>query len=246
MIPKTFHQIWVGDKPIPDELLRQAATWRTHHPEWRTVLWAERPEEMPTGVWETVRGLPPIINQWLYENLARYIGARAVLAGRSDILRYEIIARFGGVYLDMDVECFEPIDELLEGVRLFVCDQYNAGCGNYMFGAVPNHPAMWSAVRELDAKRREADQRFAREDKTHGGHDLCPVLQFTGPSHLNPILRRHPDLVIFPYQLFNPLIPYADRSRVTRWPAAAMGNHNYYGSWYDRPLKDPPKEFTDG
>ena len=39
------------------------------------------------------------------------------LAERADVLRYEILRRHGGVYVDVDVECLRPLDDLLTGVR---------------------------------------------------------------------------------------------------------------------------------
>ena len=36
------------------------------------------------------------------------------MAAKSDIFRYEICARFGGVYIDADFEPLRPIEPLLE------------------------------------------------------------------------------------------------------------------------------------
>ena len=67
----------------------------------------------------------------------------------------------GGVYLDTDVNCFKRIDDLLDGVNLFVSDERAiepewAACpGNYMFGAEKGSPAMWTVVRELTGNLRK-------------------------------------------------------------------------------------------
>ena len=68
---------------------------------------------------------------------------------RSDILRLELVHRFGGVYVDTDVECLRPIDPLLEGVTFFV-ERLNSGRLTHpIMGAVPEHPLLGRAIREM-------------------------------------------------------------------------------------------------
>ena len=51
-------------------------------------------------------------NEWnLDNNLAR----------KSDLLRLQVLYNHGGVYLDTDMECIKPIDELLNGYRFVMC-----------------------------------------------------------------------------------------------------------------------------
>ena len=44
----------------------------------------------------------------------------AFRTSRSRLARYEVVHRFGGVYLDADVEYARPLDPLLRGVRDFL------------------------------------------------------------------------------------------------------------------------------
>ena len=38
MIPKIIHQLWVGPKKPPLQLME---TWKTNHPDWQYMFWNE-------------------------------------------------------------------------------------------------------------------------------------------------------------------------------------------------------------
>lgn len=232
MIPTIFHWVWIGPDPVPAKDLLWIKGWKDKHPDWECRLWAENPDLVRKH--NDLCGLrtfplPPLINFEVYERIEEWVTGRAILAARSDIIRMELIARHGGVYLDTDVECFKNISPLLEGVDLFISDEWGPSPGNYMFGARPNHPALWTAVREL----KGSAEKMAKVN----------AVFLAGPQYLNPQMRKHDDCVIFPYPLFNPLCAYDDPGKVTSWPSCAYGNHRYDGKWYDRVKRDPPAEF---
>src|SRR4028118_181905 len=110
MIPRQFHWVWVGPARLPAKDEAWMQSWRTRHPGWQCIIWAEHPENVSLEGFET-RSLPPLANQRFYDGIEQWVTGRAVLASRSDIVRYEVIARSGGIYLDTDVECFGNINE---------------------------------------------------------------------------------------------------------------------------------------
>ena len=56
---------------------------------------------------------------------------------RSDIIRLEVLFRFGGVYVDTDVECLRPIDPLLrEGADFFAAYMRPGTVNNAVIGSV--------------------------------------------------------------------------------------------------------------
>ncbi len=229
MIPKQFHWVWVGSDPLPDPDKQWMSSWKGKHPDWRCLIWAEHPENIVLDGFE-VRPLLPLANQRFYDGIGQWVHERAARAAKSDLVRYEIIARHGGVYLDTDVECFANIEEVLENVNLFRAEEWGPNYGNWMFGAAPNHPQMWTIVRELAAH-------------LHSGQAEMNVLEATGPGYFCRQIDRHPDCVIYPHMLFNPLHAYNDPDQVTKWPEVSLANHRYDGKWYDRQKNNPPQEF---
>lgn len=92
-IPKIIHQIWIGPKDFPNKYSVWANSWKKFNPSWDYMFWTE--VEINKLV---------LKNQKLYD-MSENIGYK------SDIARYEILERYGGIYVDTDFECIRPIPE---------------------------------------------------------------------------------------------------------------------------------------
>ncbi|HRQ73263.1 MAG TPA: hypothetical protein PLU35_09570 [Phycisphaerales bacterium] len=78
-VPRVFHQVWLGGD-VPEGLLRVQQRMLELHPGWEHVLWTE----------DT---LPPLINAEQFDEAPEP-------QFKADVARYELLARFGGVYVD--------------------------------------------------------------------------------------------------------------------------------------------------
>jgi hypothetical protein len=125
MIPKVLHRIWVGGT-MPDQYRQYGEAWEKLHPGWSFRLWTD--EDFRDG-WLT--------NQYLFDNAEKYVPADAVGQFRSDVARYEILYRFGGVYVDCDVEPLKNFDELLDVEAFAGWEQTSLYVGNTVIGGVP-------------------------------------------------------------------------------------------------------------
>ena len=134
-IPKVFHRVWLGGKPMPKEFADWGESWIELHPGWTMKLWTE----------ET---LPKLVNEYQYK--------RAIcLAQRADVVRYEIMQKHGGVYVDCDIECVRNIEPLLEDCDLAVTSNLAKDTpewlSNGIFACTKGHPAMGELVLRLPA-----------------------------------------------------------------------------------------------
>jgi hypothetical protein len=69
---------------------------------------------------------------------------------RADILRLEILYRHGGVYLDTDLECLRPLDDVL-GDQGFVGVCHKPGrITNTAIASVPQHPLLQEALDNVN------------------------------------------------------------------------------------------------
>lgn len=84
-----------------------AAGWQRLHPDWEYRLWSDRDVEELS-----------LHNQDLYDR-AEELCPNFSGQLKSDILRYELLNQFGGVWVDTDFECLRSIDDLLDGVACF-------------------------------------------------------------------------------------------------------------------------------
>jgi len=99
LIPRIFHRMRLSDDQLPADAPRFAESWRRHHPAWEFREW-------------TIDNLPQFRNRDLFDSSPN-------TGHRSDILRYELLEQFGGIYVDLDFECRRPLDPLLIGVNAF-------------------------------------------------------------------------------------------------------------------------------
>jgi mannosyltransferase OCH1-like enzyme len=190
LIPRLVHHVWVGADPFPDEFAAYRQTWADHHPGWKLHLWTE--ENLPTGAQR----------REVYDRLRNP-------AERSDILRFELLWRFGGVYVDCDFECLRSIEPLLAGVELFAGYRKPGRANNALIGSVPRHPLLARALEEI------------RPRTTYGPVDK----EGTGPPFLDRMLAEFPGVTIFEPRVFYP--------RTHKARAEAYAIHHRGRAWKD-------------
>jgi mannosyltransferase OCH1-like enzyme len=157
LIPRVFHQIWLGPDPFPAEYAGYQQTWIAHHPGWELRLWTE--DTLPAGL---SRGE-------VYERL------RAP-AERANILRLELLQRHGGVYVDTDFECRRSIEPLIEDADLFITLAKPGRVNNALMGSRPGHPAL------AEALERVQPVEFFGHDKAGTGTRFLDTLLLDRPG----------------------------------------------------------------
>jgi len=186
VIPKKIHQIWIGGK-IPDKFKRLSETWTQFNPDWEYKLWGD----------EDIEGLN-MINKKLYDR-AKNVGIK------SDILRYEILYKFGGICPDTDFECLKSFNDLIY-LNLFTGNGYSTFphvyCG--LIGTIPEHEIFKRVLTELKNK-----------ENSKIDIDFNQILHFSGPDffskilfgYLNETISNQKNIVVFPRLFFYPMSP---------------------------------------
>lgn len=179
VIPKIIHQIWVGPNTPPAIFKDSQESMKRLHPEWEYKLWTDA----------DIPGFK-LYNQEFYDAAKNY-GAKA------DILRYEILSRYGGVYLDIDFVCIRPLDVLLQ----YDAWATNAGgdFANGAIGAVPGHPILEDTILSL-------------KDSWNAHKEAGDVIDSVGPRHLERsfmkfVGNKDMNIIVFPTDFFYPLLP---------------------------------------
>ena len=190
-IPKVIHQIWLHGE-LPDIYQEFRDRWMRLHPEWSFRMWSE--DE-----------LVPLMNRPEYDAFGEAMF-------KADIARYEILVQFGGVYIDVDVVPFRPIDPLVRGTDHFLIAEQMTIITNCVMGASPNHPLLWAVIRELPHNVRALPHH----------HGLLRV----GPHYLTRVVEeRFRDALVLPPEVFCP-VSYGELDRASpRFHPAAYGAH---------------------
>jgi mannosyltransferase OCH1-like enzyme len=135
-IPKVIHQIWIGG-PVPVAFKPYMESWVQLHmgPEWQYKLWTD--EDVKTF---------NLYNQHFYD-ISENPGIR------SDLLKWEIIYRYGGVYVDVDFEALSALDELHYMYDFYTAlqplDTQYAQLGAALFAAHPLHPILKHCIETV-------------------------------------------------------------------------------------------------
>jgi mannosyltransferase OCH1-like enzyme len=135
MIPKIIHQVWIGDQSKrPQQYIN---TWKVRNKKWEHILWTE--ENLPKD----------LINQNKIDEIPEY-------CGKADIIRYELLHRYGGFAIDADAVCVKPLEDFLIKNDSFTCyenEQVRQGllAVGYM-GATQGNELMGHMVNEISQK----------------------------------------------------------------------------------------------
>lgn len=182
-IPKHIHQYWNG-KNAPYALMKHC---RDMHPDWNYTLWTP----------ETIDKLPLFHNRDMFHQYGK-----GEINGQSDIVRFSVLREMGGVYIDADTLCLQPLDPFLKygffasyemkgNLQSNIPESELVATG--VIGGVAQHPILIQLTDQL-------------ENKSVSG----PAWKQVGPHYMMRILAKcshcnaSGDVHILPYHTFVP------------------------------------------
>ena len=138
-IEKIIHQVWIGSKKMPIEWMN---TWKEKNPSFEYVLWDE----------EKINKLK-LKNRDKYD----YFVSKEIYHGAVDIVRIEILDKFGGIYIDADSICLESIEnEFFIEKDFFAVKEYEGRIANGTIGAIKGHSILKEYIKRIsEAKKIE-------------------------------------------------------------------------------------------
>jgi hypothetical protein len=229
-IPRILHQTWKSAR-VPEPLAGFQARWQALHPDFEYRLWTDAQNDA------FVRSDFPELHA-LYRSFTREIY-------RADMVRCLYLLRFGGVYVDLDVEPLRPLDGFLANrgdcvlgaepeVHAWKRRGKSVMACNAIMASAPGHP-FWLRMMEEIARRA-----------AHAGGEPVGV---TGPLCLDAVFEAHgrelgvevsePD-AFFPLpDLDAQSLPLDARSRkhfhrmreLQLYPSSSFGVHHWAHTW---------------
>lgn len=96
-IPQILHIVWVGSNQKPETFDGYVSKWRELMPHWNIRVW----------------GNDDITEEHFPSDIVEKIHMTTGGAQKCDIMKYHIIEKYGGVYIDADVEPHRSLDPII-------------------------------------------------------------------------------------------------------------------------------------
>lgn len=210
MIPKIIHYCWFGGKSKPEEFNKYLESWKRYCPNYEIKEWNES-------------------NFDLNENdYCREAYEAKKWAFVADYARLKVLEKYGGIYMDTDVELIRPLDKLLY-YNAFMCFEEKNSISIGTLGSEKNSPVIKDFLSEY------TNRHFKKNDGTFN--------MVTNLKIITPILVQKYGLtlngekqVLNPNILILPMESFIAKDFLTGWIVAddtTYAIHHYTASWYD-------------
>ena len=121
-IPKIIHYCWFGPKPIPDLEKSCIKTWKKYFPDYELKFWNEDTFDINAS------------------KFTREAFNKKYYAFVSDFARAVILRKYGGIYLDTDIEILSNFENLLYDHDAVLGFENRTFVGTALMAFIPNHP----------------------------------------------------------------------------------------------------------
>lgn len=210
-IPRIIHYCWFGHGEKPDLVKKCIESWKEHLHEYHIVEWNEENFD--------INSLPYVKEAYEAKKYAFV----------SDYVRVYALYRYGGVYLDTDVEVFKNFDDLLHHESFWGFEQENY-IATSTIGAAKGNPIIEIFLDSYKGKK------FIKEDGSYD--DLTNVAIVSGILEKQGLILngQHQEFAglaaFYPQTYFSPYDYINCRKFITENTYAM---HHFYKSWL------PPK-----
>lgn len=185
-IPRLIHRVWFGPREMPADYVEYGRLWREMNPRWHLIDWD----------YATV---PQIINQDLFDGCGdTWIpipgaakSTSIIQVAQADLMGYELLHSFGGLYVNTDMEPLRPIPEaLLEHDIVLANEIDNWLISNAWMMSVPGHPLIRAVIDAIPGNIQVESRSIDWQ---------------TGPKLLTRIKEeRFPETPVLPARYCNP------------------------------------------
>jgi inositol phosphorylceramide mannosyltransferase catalytic subunit len=162
-----LHQMWVGP-PMPDLYRKWADELRAMHPGWEYRLWGD-----DDFGW--------LANQDVYDMADRIVPGHKVGQLKSNVARYEILSRYGGIWLDADIQPLRPLDSVWGPEAWAGWERQDEWVGTSVMGGTAGAPFWQHCIRGVAEKGYPGPQevRFVTGiHRKYGGLHVYPESTF--------------------------------------------------------------------
>ena len=211
-IPKVIHYIWIGGGLKPDSVQKYIATWRKNCPDYKIIEWNEKNYN---------------VNKNRYCREA--YGAKK-WAFVTDYMRLDILDRFGGIYMDSDVEVLKNLNVFLKDKAF---SSFEAGDPTQVFlptGMIASerHGLWVKYLKSYYSSHRSFFRDSGEIDTTTNTETITRMTTDKYPIVLDNKLQRFEDFTMYPSDYF---CPKSWSTREINLTKNTYAIHHFAASW---------------
>lgn len=211
MIPKVIHYCWFGDGKMSTLHRRCIESWEKYCPGYKIQLWSED-------------------NSDIDNDYCRAAIRQRKWAFVADWVRFDVLYKHGGIYLDTDLELIRPIDSLLGGEDCVIARESGRSIATAFIACGAADPVM--------AKAREIMLQDLARRKIFVSSPLIVMEALAGEAGRRSIVL--PAASFYPFNPFDHDNPNNARQFMYGDVTADTFGVHHYGvtaSWGNRPLR---------
>ncbi|WP_276089681.1 glycosyltransferase [Pedobacter sp. JY14-1] len=225
MIPKIIHQTW-KTKQIPEHFRLLKETWIKLHPDWTYILWTDEDNRR--------------FIQNHFPSFLEKFDSYPTNIQRVDAIRYFILYTMGGLYVDIDYECLQSVQSLLENKSAVFGSEPAGHCMRFNMDMIVSNAFMACKKKDpfFELLCRSMEDTIQQDTKT-----ITSVLETTGPFKLSKLVaenRASFDISIIEPSVICPLtieevqatINGNITSDVREKLDTAFAVHYFWGNWW--------------
>lgn len=212
-IPKIIHYIWFGNNPKSKSVQKCIESWHKYCPEYKIIEWNESNYNVKK-------------NRYMYE---AYQAKKWAFA--SDYARYDVVYRYGGFYLDTDVELVSSLDSLLQDSMYMGFLEDKRVASGLGFGSVKGNPILKEILQYYDGrsfykKNGEMDLRVCNHNETlvlvrhglvrNGEEQWLDYAHVYPREYLNPVGGNPTDKTVSVHHFSGTWASWTRRTRVRK------------------------------
>ncbi len=187
-IPKIIHYIWVGGAKKPESVEKYIESWKKYCPDYRIIEWNEKNYNIKSN------------------RYAREAYREKKWAFVTDFIRLDVLDRFGGIYMDSDVEVLQSLDGFLNEPAF---SSFEAGDPSQIFlptGMMASEKGgKW--VRYLKSYYSSSRSFFRKDGQIDDTPNTVTITDMTVDKYgicLNNKLQKFDDFTMYPSEYFCP------------------------------------------
>lgn len=206
-IPRKIHYCWFGGKPLSKEAKECIESWKKYMPDYEIIEWNEKN-----------------YNIYCCDFLKKAYSNKK-WAFVSDYVRLDVIHKYGGIYLDVDVEVIKSFDSLLylEGFIGFDDDKFlNSGSG---IGGIKGNKFIY--LNKKTYEKLDFEDYLLNINAISCPRITTQIFEENGGKRDNKA-QKILDMNIFSKEYFCPLNFYTGKLNVT---SKTYSIHKYSMSW---------------